>query len=258
MSKKKNQIILVVCGLIMAGVIIYNLIASGGSFLPKENVWNKQEVSAGDSSNNDSGGNSTVKATDDKDLEGKLISEGEEAPKEQGTALGEEFQVNDLIFKINSVEKTKDKRVYAMPPLDKPFFTSDENGKTLSEDYLLADEKGTILNEYSYLVVNVTIKNTKEIAKEYYLNSISLQMYDDKGKDIYGPSPLLNDKEIDVEKREKDYFRYEFQPLEEREVTIVFIAEDKYLDYNNLKLRIENHGPEYSNSTSLKYVKVKY
>lgn len=252
MSKKKNQIILVACGLIMSGVIIYTIVAGGKSFLPEENVWNKQEGSSSDSNMEGNGSN-----INDKELEGTEISDDEKVKKDQDIDIGDEFQINDLIYKINSVERTKEKRVYSMPKLDWPFYTVDEHGKTLSEDYLSVDEQGTILNEYSYLVVNFTIKNTLDRISEKYLNSIKLGIYDDKDEEIYGPSPLLNDKEVDQEGR-KDYFRYEFQPQEEKDVTIVYIVEDKYLDYNNLKLRIDNSGEGFPNSGSIKWIKIKY
>lgn len=251
MSKKKNQSILVACGLIMSGVIIYTIVAGGKSFLPTENVWNKQEGGSSDSNMQGNSGN-----VNDKELEGKPIGDSDEVKKNQDIGIGDEFQINDLIYKITSVERTKEKKVYSMPPLDWPFYTVDENGKTLSEDYLSVDEKGTILNEYSYLVVNFTIKNTMDRVSEKYLNGITLQLYDDKDEDRNGSAPLLNDREI--EKGGKDYFRYEFQPQEEKEVKIVYIIEDKYLDYNNLKLRIENLGKEFQNSDSIKWIKIKY
>lgn len=249
MSKNKNQIILVVCGLIMLGVIIYTIVAEGKSFLPDENVWNKQKGSSSDSNMEGNGSN-----INNKELEGSEISDDEKVKEDQG--IGDEFQINDLIYKINRVERTKEKRVYSMPPPNLRFYTVDEHGKTLSEDYLSVDEQGTIFNEYSYLVVNFTIKNTMDRIREKYLNSIMLQLYDDKDESIKGLSPLLNDREVDQEGR-KDYFRYEFQPQEEKNVTIVYIVEDKYLDYNNLKLRIDNSGEGFSNSGSIKWIKIK-
>jgi len=237
----------------MVGAIIYTIVA-GNNFLPAENVWNKND---NNSSNEASEYNKT---NDDSELEGMSFGDSEDVKKDQGISIGDEFQINDIIYKINSVERTKEKKVYSMPPHERPFYTSDENGKTLDVDFLSVDENGTILNAYSYLVVNLTIKNTRDRINIKPLNSIIVEIYDDKDKSIHGSSPDLNDREVDQEGK-KDYFLYEFQPQEEREVTLVYIIEDKYLDYNNLKLRIENIGPgneEFKDSNRVKYIKIKY
>jgi len=253
MSKNKNQIILVICGLIMVGVIIYTIVA-GNNFLPTENVWNKND----DNSSNEA--KEYNKTYDDSKSEGMSFGDSEEVKKDQGISIGDEFQITDLIYKINSVERTKEKKVYSMPPPDLPFNTVDENGKIVEEDFLSVDENGTILNAYSYLVVNLTIKNTRDRINIKPLNSISLEVYDDKDKSIDGSLPFLNDREVDQEGK-KDYFLYEFRPQEEREVTLVYIIKDKYLDYNNLKLRIENIGvveEDFKESDRIKYIKIKY
>lgn len=211
MENKPTKIIVSIIGVFMIAVIIYNFAIKNDS-LPDSNLWNKSGVQE-----------SNV------ETEGKKEDGNEDIQKQAlDIKMGVETSTNDLIYKINSVTKTKQRG--PLPLTD--FFS----------DFLTIDNEGTILNDYSYLIVNLSIANNLEQEKLISLNSYYLLGKDSNGEYIDKFEPMLIDNRTDVEKR--DYFHYTFHPKESATFNLGFILKDEVLDTykNKMDLIIDNSG----------------
>ncbi|WP_040328372.1 hypothetical protein [Clostridium ihumii] len=119
---------------------------------------------------------------------------------------------------------------------DIPMARVDERGKITEEKIVEIDDKGSITNEFSYFIINMTIKNKTDKVLEKNLGEYCITFYDNNNKVINGGEPILTNKEDNG--RDKHYFYYNLQPHEELTTDLIYIMWDNYLDYNNVELTI--------------------
>ncbi|MGG7164980.1 hypothetical protein [Clostridium ihumii] len=242
----KKQIALIVCGVIMIMVVVYNSLLKN-NFIPKNNVLN--------SKSEDSKKNENIK--DDKsekeenikeESDGNVISQGEklegreitiatERENENGGEfkVGKEIEFDDSIYIVNKVERSKEQKNFKMIK-DRPMARVDERGKIIQEKMVEIDDKGSITNEFSYFIINMTIKNKTDKVLEKNLGEYKIGFYDNNNKTINGAAPTLTNREYDGQDRR--YFCYNIQPHEELTTDLIYIMWDNYLDYNNVELTI--------------------
>ncbi len=209
--------------MIIMVVIIGVSVFKNDDLFPKNNVWsNKKE---------------TKENTEAKEEESLIVDN--ELEEDKTFEIGEDVLTDDLIFKVNSVEKTKERKQFPKPPNWERFVT---------------DENGNLINNLSYIIINVTIKNNRETTRMFPLNSCWLNVMDDKNQ-VYNYECIMSSKLEDFDK--KDYFEYNFQPKEEYTCDLVYIVEDEILQYNNLIFNINISGAVGYDDDS-RYVKIKY
>ncbi len=227
--KIKTKQGIVIASMIIMVVIIGVSIFKNDELFPKSNLWsNKKETKEGTETKE----NAEIKA------EESLAAANEFEP-DKIFEMGEDVLTVDLTFKVNSVEKTKEKKQFPNPP---------------DCDEFVTDEKGNLINNMSYVIVNVTIKNNRETERMFPLNSCCLDVIDDKNE-IYNYECWMSSKLEDFDK--KDYFEYNFQPQEEYTCDLVYIVEDEKLQYNNQIFDINISGVVGYDDDS-RYIKIKY
>ncbi|WP_034439513.1 hypothetical protein [Clostridium ihumii] len=241
----KKQIALIVCGVIMIMVVVYNSLLKN-NFIPKNNVLN--------SKSEDSKKNENIKddkkenESENEPKDGHVISAGEKLEGRQITSVtektdenGEEFKVgkeiefDDSIYIVNKVERSKEQKNFKMIK-DYPMAKVNEEGKIIEEKTVEIDEAGNITNEFSYFIINMTIKNKTDKVLEKNLGEYGIYYYDNNNKIINGGSVLLTNKED--KGQDKRYFYYNLQPHEEFTTDLIYIMWDDELDYNNVELII--------------------
>ncbi|MGG7164979.1 hypothetical protein [Clostridium ihumii] len=241
----KKQIALIVCGVIMIMVVVYNSLLKN-NFIPKNNVLNsksedskKDENIKDDKKENDSGNEQKdghVISAGEK-LEGKQITSVTEKTDKNGEEfkVGEEIEFDDSIYIVNKVERSKEQKNFKMIK-DYPMARVDEKGKITEEKMVEIDDEGNITNEFSYFIINMTIKNKTDKILEKNLVEYGIRYYDSNNEIINGASPILSNKEDDG--KDKRYFYYNLKPKDELTTDLIYIMWDDYLDYNNVKLTI--------------------
>lgn len=161
--------------------------------------------------------------------------------------MGEEVYLGDYIYKINSVVKTKTRGNFPTPT----------NWTRFS-----FDKEGNLIDDNSYVVVNITIKNTTEEAKELYINNNQLTI--PHQKEYFPLAECISSSKLEGYER-KDYFRVELDPKEEHTWDLVYACKDEYLKEDYLKsdnLVLEIHGAQVRSigegSGSVRRIKIKY
>ena len=243
----KKQIALIVCGVIMIMVVVYNSLLKN-NFIPKNNVLkNKSENSEKDENIKDDK-NEKENDSRNEQKDGHVISEGEKLEGKQITSVteetdenGEEFKVgkeiefDDSIYIVNKVERSKEQKNFKMIK-GHPMKKVNDEGKITEEKMVEIDDEGNITNEFSYFIINMTIKNKTDKVLEKNLVEYGIRYYDSNNEIINGASPILSNKEDDG--KDKRYFYYNLKPKDELTTDLIYIMWDDYLDYNNVKLTI--------------------
>lgn len=96
------------------------------------------------------------------------------------------------------------------------------------DNKLVVDENGTILNDYSYVVANVDVKNISGHEFDATINNISL--YSDKFEMYYEPW-LYNSDNKSIS--DKHYFLIDFTPNYENNFNLVYFVKDEELSRIN-------------------------
>jgi len=221
--KIKTKQVIAIASMIIMVVIIGVSVFKNDDLFPKNNVWNSKKEKKE---------NTEVQAVEN------LISNNE-SKDDKTFEIGEDVLTDDLIFKVNSVEKTKERKQFPGPP---------------DWDRLVADESGNLINDMSYVIINVTIKNNRETERMFPLNSCWVNAIDDKNE-IYTYECRMSSKFENFDK--KYYFEYTFQPKEEYTCDLVYLVEDERLQDNNLFFKISISGVIGYDDDS-RYIKIKY
>ncbi len=193
--------------IVMVICVIYIGISQIGTF-PQKNVWNNKE------------GIEDVK--NDTIEEDEIIEE--EVVKKVKYEMGEEVSFGPITYKVNSV-KTSKQAVDFPPPIN-------------WSDLYTFDNEGTLIDENSYIIVNIVIENNNGEILEFYLNSMSLAVIKDLETRIQDHSECLSAKNIENFGR-KDFFRVELEPGKEYNYELVFIAPDTSIANNDATLIID-------------------
>jgi len=210
-------------------VIIGVSVFKNDDLFPKSNLWSSKKDSKEDIKNKE---NAEVKTEES-------LAVANEFEADKIFEIGEDVLTDDLIFKVNSVEKTKERKQFPKP----------EN-----TDRIVTDENGNLINNMSYIIINVTIKNDRETERMFPLNSCWLNVIDDKNV-VHSCECRISSKLEDFDK--KDYFEYTFHPKEEYTCDLIYIVEDENLQYNNLIFKISISGVIGYDDDS-RYIKIKY
>lgn len=213
--------------IIMVDIIGISIFKNDDLF-PKSNLWSNKKESKEDTETKE---NAEIKADES-------LAAAKEFKDDKTFEIGEEVLTDDLMFKVNSVEKTKERKQFPNPP---------------DWDLIVKDENGNLINDMSYVIVNVTIKNQKETERVFPLNSCWVNAIDDRNE-RYTYQCWMSSKLDDFDK--KDYFEYTFQPKEEYTCDLVYIVEDERLQNNNLIFDINISGVIGYDDDS-RYIKLK-
>lgn len=122
-------------------------------------------------------------------------------------------------FRVNEVQLTKE--------------AIDTDAVYYLQDYPIVelDEEYTILNEYTYLTANVTVKNAGEKEDAIYMNSILYVPYDEETGDIERPfnaGYIFGYKtRADLPDFDKSYAAVTLKPGEEFTCNLVYVVEEK-------------------------------
>jgi len=160
----------------------------------------------------------------DEDLWAKIAAyyiEGTEIYEvgEKAVYKGSEYQVLDV-----GITKKKHKKWDAVPDFTEYKYDKDFNLK----------------NEYSYVYVKIKIHYIEEnMDPELYLNSIGLNVFNDKGEIVTGSE--LGTTSMG-KKESKSYFRCIMDSEKPLETDLVYIVEDKELSKDNIFILSANRG----------------
>lgn len=126
----------------------------------------------------------------------------------------------DWIYKVHSAKITKkrDPKWDFVPDFDEYKYDKDEN----------------LINEYSYVAINLSIQYKKDPTLEhhvnFYLNSMWLGIFDEEGERVSGGemrTAALGKEET------QSYFFCDLKEGETLDTTVVFMIEDKFLSEDN-------------------------
>ncbi len=153
---------------------------------------------------------------------------GTETPWLQAADMSEEVATYGMTYQIESVERTKEKGPL---PIDRILQLRENGGivpMSTLYDAIVFDQEGNILNDYSYLIVQLSIE--EDLGQEHVipLNNYYLVTKDAHGEYVDKFEPQLYDKRSDVEKR--DYFMYPLKPNEKNTFQLGFIFPDEVLN----------------------------
>ena len=146
------------------------------------------------------------------------------------TTVGNPIRSGDFSYKVNSWSMSKEYPGYSQPEGDTPL--EERPGAQL-------DENGNIINDFSYVVVNVEAKNltskdvTSLIWGIFYLKSIGNGAGKYTGQDAY----LGDDRPLS-----KDYYLETIPANSTKEMTFVYVEKDEYLKDNQLYIEVNPSG----------------
>lgn len=130
--------------------------------------------------------------------------------------------------------------------------TKSSDGMTFRQnDYFPCDEDGVFICDYSYLIADITIKNTENTERQFYTNSSMACCYNYNADRSYNetfPAYGANVYNFNGEKSilNADFFAVDFQPGESKDFRIGYKVEDSELDSVFDLLCIELTGRSYA------------
>ncbi len=142
-------------------------------------------------------------------------------------------------FTVTSWTKGKEYPGYKLP-----------EGKNLSE-YPGAelDNQGNIINDFSYVVVNISAKNQSDekIEKDLIWGDMRLEFLYQPSKysDYVGEVAYLGEKT--PRSINHDYYAESFEPEEEKEMSLIFVVNDGLLECDGMYLEINPTGAVIDN-----------
>lgn len=153
---------------------------------------------------------------------------------------GENVIIGDYVFKVNSTRKTKERGNFSI------------NNKWSS--IFEFDDYGNLIDDNSYLIVNLTIENTSSETKEIYLNNYRVELFGEDESIALDSLECISASKTN-ESVDKDYFKVELKPYEECNYDIIFPGKDDFFKYNNMRLKIRVYE---MNIDKPRYIKIKY
>lgn len=164
-----------------------------------------------------------------------------------------------MTYTINSVESTKEKGSLPIQVILERMRNKEIVPWDSLYESMTFDNQGNITNNYSYIIVNLTIQNDMDYPQEtLFLNSCYLLGKNEKGDYIDKFEAMLFDKRLDVES--KDYFHYPLKPKESVTFNLGFIAQDEDLDLykNKMDLIINNSGTNKLDDENVRIIPLTY
>lgn len=107
------------------------------------------------------------------------------------------------------------------------------------------DEQGNIVNDFSYVTIEVSKENISESDTESYWNDFNLRMIRQASSDIYtGEVAYLGEEEPREDSRA--YFLEQFKKDEKKDMVLIYIVADKFLDNEGMYIEIDPFGCTYT------------
>lgn len=230
---KKAHIVLIIILSLMACVIAYSVfVRKIDTPLKKQNVLMAKKE--------DKPKPSLPK--DYKDMKEHIDKDGYALPYQKNTVkIGQEFKQNGMSFIVNNVQVTK-KAV----DTDADYYVD-------AKEPIQFDAEGNITNDYTYIVVNLSLKNEQATDNEFYLNMFryaAMSKQTNKRIQPYYTGSIRGYKtRTDSFKVDKSYFRKIFKPEEQYTCNLVFIEKDTeysdcvpYLELNSTGVQYNPEG----------------
>lgn len=130
----------------------------------------------------------------------------------------------NMTYKINSVKIEKKTTMFKV--------------KDIINNNNLIEPNGNLKEGYSYMLINITIKNNENIYKTQYVNTYNIFRIDKDFNYRYSIScseiRAFDKAQNDIES--KSYFKYDFKPNEESTFNFLYIAKDDELDKDLIML----------------------
>lgn len=151
--------------------------------------------------------------------------------------IGEMCQTQNYSYKLNNIYVSKE--CVGLTPWI--------NG------YYSVDDQGTLKDNHSYLIVDISICNLENSSQELYMNLISIfaSDYDDPLKNLLREAYIFNSSQIPPD--DKDFFKYNFNPNESVDFKIAYVISDELINYGYdlLQLRINPNGMGHDDDTRI-------
>lgn len=134
--------------------------------------------------------------------------------------MGEEVYLGNFVYKVNSAIKTKKRGNFPTPT---------------RREKLSFDKEGNLIDDNSYVIVNLTIKNVSEKTKELCFSDIRLSSLNDDGN--FPSTECVSRSKLDEYGR-SNYFIVKLNPKEEYNLDLAYADNDEFLENNDLGLHI--------------------
>lgn len=109
--------------------------------------------------------------------------------------------------------------------------------------YEQADEVGILEDEYTYIFADISIKNDTAETKVIYLSGGSFSIINENQDIIASTSELRYRSNYEsIDETKKDYNRCEFEPGEEKQLVLGYIAENNLVEQDSLYYTINLYG----------------
>lgn len=218
MNKKMSTIIIsVVCVVTMLTLTIGILIKDG--IITEETIFTNHNIQGNSTVSTSQNTSDNESTTNNKYSAGYpvfavLLEEGAEYPVQYTSDKYEAGEYRDILVKFNQISISKEKGNFDI--------CSDWDEKKNSE--------GTIINDYSYVSLDVTLINQGEYPQEVSLNSLYLLAGPDHGYE------LRSYNSEDANPQAKNYFIVTLESNTEYHFTFAYIAEDQVIKENSSEL----------------------
>lgn len=229
MLKKSIMIILIVA---MLGVIMVYFTKPGSMYSENNIFKNKADKNTYENADeNIVMDNSQEKQASVEENDPNKPELGEEwIPEENKVNMPQSVETHGLDYNVNSVRVTKEKGDFLIEPYMK------------WTEYQSVDEMGNMTGEYSYAIVNVTIRNISDTPQKLYLMNIHLQIRDQEGKTKYRLKGEMSEVRtfswLDSSKGHTAA-TFELAPGESYEGELAFTESDEMLKDGKLELVIK-------------------
>ncbi len=240
MRQKKAAVITGCILICMAGIAVFGFIRSD-NLLRENNLWNRPSSVVPMPFHTTSLSQTVAEQYNIPDLTRSPSTERDLFLEKPGKAvkMGESIESEGFIFTVNSYMTTK-------KGLLKPFQYTDIS-------WVKTDENRNILNDYSYFMVNITVENTYQEAREKYLSHCSLycikndnRISDEDGRELFG----YDGSEVETQ----SFYAYPFAPGEKRDFNLVYYIKDETIADLKLATLIINPGGAHPISPDVRFI----
>lgn len=153
---------------------------------------------------------------------------------------------------VNQAQFTK-----AAPNTDAMYYVSRD-----ADSPIVFDEEYNIENDYTYVVVNVTVKNLSENLQDFNMTSFVLFVIDPVKGDVYDCEYSMA-RELrgyknrdDAWKYDKDYGKIKMNPGEEFTWNLVYIEKDSDIDRRDIYIKFWPHKETMAGDVNSRYIKI--
>lgn len=161
--------------------------------------------------------------------------------------MGEPFTTDEISYTVNNCFVTKKIGEFDIEDL-----------KETPQDVKL-DDNGNIQNNYSYVIVDVTIKNESQQTVEFYTNSLWLRLinsdFEYSNSNLFYNGQLRGYMDGKPAQTGKSYYRRFYDGGEERSCILTYVVQDSELENSTLLLKVWPSGSMHYEDNS-RFVKL--